>query len=69
MRAVNFSPALTVTRAPLRDACAPLVQAICALLEGAKPAQLQTLIESQMIIRAFTAPLLQIEPLLDRRPA
>lgn len=56
MRAVNFSPALTVTRAPLRDACAPLAQSICDLLDGANPAGLQTLIESELIIRASTTP-------------
>lgn len=56
LRAVNFTPALTVTRAPLRDACAPLADAIHALLAGAAPETLQTLVPAPLILRASTGP-------------
>ncbi|MCV6825831.1 MULTISPECIES: substrate-binding domain-containing protein [Halocynthiibacter] len=56
MRAVNFSPALTVTRAPFRDACAPLAKAICDLLDGAQPKDLQTIERAELIIRDSTGP-------------
>jgi len=56
MRAVNFSPSLTVTRAPLRDACAPLAGAICSLLDGTPPEELQTIIQAELFVRDSTAP-------------
>ncbi|HSF90948.1 MAG TPA: substrate-binding domain-containing protein, partial [Paracoccaceae bacterium] len=46
MRAVNFEPALTVTRSPLRDACAPLARSICNLLDGATLADVQNVVPS-----------------------
>lgn len=54
MRAANFNPSLTVTRAPLRDACAPLAQGICDLLDGKPAGQLQILAQSELIIRTST---------------
>lgn len=56
MRAVNFTPALTVTRSPLRDACEPLAQAMQALLAGTPPAALQTLNPAGLIARGSTGP-------------
>jgi LacI family transcriptional regulator len=56
MRAVNFAPALTVTRSPLRDACAPLADMMQALLNGADPARLQTIVTADLILRASTGP-------------
>lgn len=56
MRAVNFNPALTVTRAPFRDACAPLAKAICDLLDGVLPTDLQTIERAELIIRDSTGP-------------
>jgi LacI family transcriptional regulator len=56
MRAVNFEPSLTVTRSPLRDACAPLAEAMEALLSGTSPRELQTLVAAELILRNSTAP-------------
>lgn len=56
MRAVNFEPALTVTRSPIRDASAPLSQSVRKLLKGEKPENLQTIAKSELIIRNSTAP-------------
>jgi LacI family transcriptional regulator len=56
LRAVNFAPALTVTRSPLRDACAPLARKMHAVLGGADPMQLQTVVTADLILRASTGP-------------
>lgn len=56
MRAVNFNPALTVTRSPLRDACVPLAEKMAALLSGTPPAALQTLNPVDLIARGSTGP-------------
>jgi len=56
LRAVNFTPALTVTRSPLRDACGPLADMMVALLNGADPARLQTVVTADLIMRASTGP-------------
>lgn len=56
MRAVNFTPALTVTRSPLRDACAPLAAHMEALLTGTPPTALQTLVPAELIARGSTGP-------------
>lgn len=55
-RADSFTPALTVTRAPMRDACRPLAQAICQLLEGKPATSLQTIAQAEMIVRHSTGP-------------
>lgn len=54
--AINFSPSLTVTRAPLRDACAPLANALIDLIGGADPRSLQTLNRAELIVRDSTGP-------------
>ncbi len=54
MRAVNFEPALTVTRAPLRDACVPLANLLIDHVAGA-PAE-QKMDRAELIVRASTGP-------------
>ena len=54
MRAVNFSPALTVTRAPLRDACQPLADLLIDNVKGAAPKQ--QIIKAELIVRDSTGP-------------
>ena len=56
MRAVNFEPALTVTRSPIRDASEPLAPAVQELLKGKEPKTLQTLARAELIVRNSTAP-------------
>lgn len=56
MRAVNFAPALTVTRAPLRDACTPLADMLVDLIEGAEARKLQRLERAELIVRGSTGP-------------
>jgi len=55
-RAVGFDPALTVTRAPLRDACEPLADLLQRHLTGAPAAECQVLIKADLIVRASTGP-------------
>ena len=54
LRAVNFSPALTVTRAPLRDACEPLAELLIDAVKG-KETQ-QRIIRAPIIVRNSTGP-------------
>lgn len=54
MRAVSFDPALTVTRAPLRDACVPLANLLIDFVSGA-PAE-QKIDRAELIVRASTGP-------------
>ena len=56
MRAVNFEPALTVTRSPIRDASEPLALAVQELLKGKEPKKLQTIAHAELIVRNSTAP-------------
>ena len=56
LRAINFNPALTVTRAPLRDACTPLANMLVDLIDGADPRKLQVLLPAELIIRGSTGP-------------
>lgn len=56
IRPGHFNPALTVTYAPLRDACAPLAQMLVDHLNGAPPARLQTVNRAGLIVRASTGP-------------
>lgn len=60
-RAVEFSPALTVTRAPLRDASAPLAKALVAVVRGADPKELQTQRRATLIARDSTGPIAEQE--------
>ena len=55
-RAIEFNPALTVTRAPLRDAPEPLANQLIALLGGAPARDLQVLIRAEFILRGSTGP-------------
>lgn len=53
-RAVEFNPPLTVTRAPMRDACEPLANMIGDLLDGKSPKDLQTTARAELIVRDST---------------
>lgn len=55
-RAVNFDPALTVTRAPLRDACVPLANMLMDHLNGTPARDLQVTVKAEMIVRGSTGP-------------
>lgn len=55
-RAINFEPALTVTRAPLRDACVPLADMLIAHLNGTSAADLQVIEKAELIVRGSTGP-------------
>ncbi len=55
-RAINFDPALTVTRAPLRDACAPLADMLVAHLKGTPAADLKSIVKAELIVRGSTGP-------------
>lgn len=54
MDAVGLEPALTVTRAPLRDACVPLAEVLIAHIKGA--AAEQRVDRAELIARASTGP-------------
>jgi LacI family transcriptional regulator len=56
LRAINFQPALTVTRSPLRDACGPLAQHLADHIDGTPAARLQTLVRADLIVRQSTGP-------------
>ena len=56
LRAKDFSPALTVTRAPLRDASAPLANMLHAFIQGAEASSLQTIQPVELILRQSTSP-------------
>lgn len=55
-RAIEFNPALTVTRAPLRDAPEPLADQLISVLKGAEVTDHQVLIRAEMILRGSTGP-------------
>ena len=56
LRASSFTPALTVTHAPLHDACVPLANALVDLIGGADPKSLQVLNRAELIVRDSTGP-------------
>lgn len=56
LRAINLDPGLTVTRAPLRDSCAPLADKLIDFLAGVPAKDLQTTVQPQLIIRNSTGP-------------
>lgn len=56
LRAINFTPALTVTRAPMRDACVPLANHLVDHIDGVAAARLQTLVRAEVIVRQSTGP-------------
>ena len=53
---IRFTPALTVTHAPLHDACVPLANALVDLIGGADPKSLQVLNRAELIVRDSTGP-------------
>ena len=55
-RAINFEPALTVTRAPLRDACEPLANMLVDHLNGTPAKDLNVILKAEMIVRGSTGP-------------
>ena len=55
-RAIEFNPPLTVTRAPIRDACEPLADIIGELLDGKCPEDLQITSRAELIVRDSTGP-------------
>ncbi len=55
-RAINFDPALTVTRAPLRDACSPLANILLDHLDGKPARELQVFQDIETIVRGSTGP-------------
>lgn len=55
-RAINFDPALTVTRAPLRDACLPLANILLDHLDGKPASELQVFQDIEIIVRGSTGP-------------
>ncbi|MEM8691351.1 MAG: substrate-binding domain-containing protein [Pseudomonadota bacterium] len=63
-RARHFNPALTVTRAALRDACKPLANHLLDRISGAPVSDLQTLVRAELIVRGSTGP----APLTEKDP-
>ena len=55
-RAINFDPALTVTRLPMRDACAPLANMLVDHLNGTPAADLNVKLKAELIVRGSTGP-------------
>lgn len=53
-QATQFEPPLTVTYAPIRDACEPLATIIIELIAGANPLKLQQMTQPQLIVREST---------------
>ncbi|MEJ6396193.1 substrate-binding domain-containing protein [Gymnodinialimonas sp. 2305UL16-5] len=60
-RAINFEPALTVTRAPLREACDPLANMLIDHLNGVPAKDLQVCLKAELIIRGSSGPAPQPE--------
>ena len=56
LRASHLNPALTVTRAPLKDAYAPLATHLIALIDGTPARDLQTYLTAEFIVRDSTGP-------------
>ena len=56
LRAINFAPALTVTRSPVRDACKPLANALIGALSDRPTDELQITARPELIVRQSTGP-------------
>lgn len=54
LRSEHFTPALTVTRSPIRDAGTALAEMIVARIGGADPRTLQRVVPADLIVRAST---------------
>lgn len=52
----NFTPKLTVTSSPLRDACVPLADIMAKLETGESPKKLQITHKADLILRRSTGP-------------
>lgn len=56
LRSEHFSPALTVTRSPIRDAGTALAKMMVARMEGVDPLKLQRIVSVDLIARGSTGP-------------
>lgn len=56
LRSEHFSPALTVTRSPIRDAGTALAEMIVAHIGGTDPLKLQRIVSVDLIARSSTGP-------------
>lgn len=56
VQAATFDPPLTVTYAPLRDACVPLANHLIDVIGGGSVVRAQTLHPTQLIVRGSTGP-------------
>jgi LacI family transcriptional regulator len=56
LRSEHFSPALTVTRSPIRDAGTALAEMIVARIGGVDPLKLQRIVSVDLIARSSTGP-------------
>jgi LacI family transcriptional regulator len=56
LRSEHFSPALTVTRSPIRDAGAALAEMMVARIGGTDPLKLQRIVSVDLIARSSTGP-------------
>lgn len=56
LRSEHFSPALTVTRSPIRDAGVALAEMIVARIAGVDPLKLQRIVSVDLIARSSTGP-------------
>ena len=56
LRSEHFSPALTVTRSPIRDAGTALAEMIVARIGGVDPLKLQRIVAVDLIARSSTGP-------------
>lgn len=54
LRSEHFTPALTVTRSPIRDAGTALAEMVVARISGADPRSLQRVVPADLIVRAST---------------
>jgi LacI family transcriptional regulator len=55
LRSEHFTPALTVTRSPIRNAGSALAEMIVARVGGADPRSLQRIVPADLIVRASTS--------------
>src|SRR5262249_1504524 len=56
LRSEHFSPALTVTRSPIRDAGTALAEMMVERIGGADPMKLQRIVSVDLIARGSTGP-------------
>jgi LacI family transcriptional regulator len=56
LRSEHFSPALTVTRSPIREAGTALADMLVARIGGAAPATLQRIVPVDLVVRESTGP-------------